>query len=185
MGSCSASRDTAQHPQARGDASPQPMGRRRSGLGDSKERGRGMQGEGTDPDRRLHAEQGEIFLLGSISRGGGFGDAARLLRQNHGVLPSAGRGRGRAGFLLPRLPMPARVIYDPQVFKLNMNYGRPGASGVLLRAQAPLAAGAGTGEPGAGGVKAAWRGEATSILQNTIDQEINRSLCLFQFTSEK
>lgn len=40
-------------------------------------------------------------------------------------------------------------------------------------------------EPGAGGVNPTRRGEATSILQNTINQEINRSSCLFQFTSEK
>lgn len=36
-------------------------------------------------------------------------------------LPGLSQERGWAGFPLPRLPTPARVIYDPQVFKLNIN----------------------------------------------------------------
>lgn len=44
-------------------------------------------------------------------------------------LPSLSHGRGRAGFPLPRLPTPARVIYDPQVFKLNINQQRRGGGG--------------------------------------------------------
>lgn len=35
--------------------------------------------------------------------------------------PGSARGGDGAAFPLPRLPTPARVIYEPQVFKLNRN----------------------------------------------------------------
>lgn len=88
-------------------------------------------------------------------------------------LSSPHHGRGQDSFPLPRLPTPARVIYDSQVSKLIINQRREGGTEVPPHGdrhrRSNLAAGTGTIPGSAGGVKLCGMGKPppSSKIQST------------------